>query len=180
VCVNSLLELNSALKAVVITVPACNTRLNWLAGAAAGACRHALNCLALAIFKDTLLLQRVNVVDNIKIHAKRAFFPPLLYVEILYLCVLQGVVICISIPPKHNRLANEVEYVASAAEAAIGGREVVHRGEFVNSGVVIIGVIKHKVAKFAAINAKGLQDFSYSVSYRLTSVGTHQLRQRDR
>jgi hypothetical protein len=70
-------------------------------------------------------------------------------------------------------LANKVKYVASAAEAAIRGREVVHRSEFVNSSVVIIGVIKHKVAKFTAINAKGLQDFSYSVSYRLTSVGTY-------
>jgi len=63
--------------------------------------------------------------------------------------------------------------VASAAEAAIRGREVVHRGEFVDSGVVIVGVIEHKVAKFAAIDAEGLQDFGYSVSYRLTSVGTH-------
>ena len=50
---------------------------------------------------------------------------------------------------------------------------MVHRGEFVDSGVVIISVIKHEVAKFAAINAEGLKDFSYSASYRLTSVGTH-------
>jgi hypothetical protein len=63
--------------------------------------------------------------------------------------------------------------VASAAEAAIRGRKVVHRGEFVNSGVVIVSVIKHKVAEFTAINAEGLQDFSYSVSYCLTSVGTY-------
>ena len=38
---------------------------------------------------------------------------------------------------------------------------------------VVNHVIKHKIAKFAAINAKGLQDFSYSVSYRLTSVDTY-------
>jgi hypothetical protein len=86
------------------------------------------------------------VIDNIKKHSKQAFLPPLLHVKLLLILVLYHVLVGVRVSAKHNSLANKVEYIASATEASIASAEAVQRAKLINSSVIIVSVIKYKVA----------------------------------
>ena len=79
----------------------------------------------------------------------------------------------------HGTSGNFWWLLASAAESSIGSFEAVHQAKLVDSSVVIVSIIKHKVSQFVPADIKITEDLCNSVGYRFACMSANQLRQRD-
>jgi hypothetical protein len=90
------------------------------------------------------------------------------------------VVVRLTVTALEELLADEVDGVRIAAEAARLWIEAQLKRERSDGGVVIGSVIKHEVADRARGDTKLLEYEEYNLSHALTGVSARQLRQRDR
>jgi len=86
------------------------------------------------------------------------------------------VVIRVPICIKDNSLADEVQRVWAAAEAAVSRIEVVCLAKRSNRSIVVRGIVEYKVTQSIAGYTVYLKRFGYSLRNCLASMGTSKLR----
>jgi hypothetical protein len=86
-----------------------------------------------------------------------------------------GAVVRGLIAPKDNYLADEIESMRATTEPLRGCSKVKLAGERSDCGVVITGVIKHKVAHVFSCNAVGRKRRGNNLSELFACIGAHEL-----
>lgn len=89
-----------------------------------------------------MLLWCFDIVNYRKKRTKGAIFTLLLYESFLLRYMLVGVIVSVFIPPKEQRLPDEIDRVRAAAEASLRRLEVAKVARYsCDRGVVVVGVI---------------------------------------